>query len=390
MARGMRQKPIAQGSTALNLHSGRLHCRIVALGPIFIKPFESGRDHTTVLNIGLGGGENHSVFRKFFSLDGRNPMIAGSSLKGELRSVCEALSNACFSNYGVSYPLPSGLYSCKNIDQLCITCRMFGMAPQDDGSQELFRGKVLISDAIFQGEIEDIYDHYVTLPELSSPKPRHRQFYMANGKLVGRKFYYHHDRLQVQGKQYEDWQTLQQTLNAPIFKRNDNNARNCTVHPLRRGSLFDFTVDYADLTDEELQLLVMGLELKSHIVTSEQDNSFFIPNPGDDFVISEGVYHKIGYGKPVGLGSCAILITGWEEIDLKDRYSGRLTPGLTLRSDYRDDVNSLKAAYERKHQQKTYYQDLMQILRYPNGITDIRYPKYGQFDGVELPVPGRE
>ncbi len=69
------------------------------------------------------------------------------------------------------------------------------------------------------------------------------------------------------------------------------------VRPIRGGKQFFFHVDFDNLSDEELGLLLYALE---------PDGKF---------------HHKVGMGKPLGLGSVKAEVVGHFEIDRIQRYS---------------------------------------------------------------------
>jgi hypothetical protein len=169
------------------------------------------------------------------------------------------------------------------------------------------------------------------------------------------------------------------------------------IHPLGAGSQFTFQVTYTNLTGDELALLVYALELE--------------PNPDlreNGFSFHKGVYHKLGYGKPAGLGSAAILIEKWEMLDPQARYRDpeqtgwTETPAGELRArvaQTKEDFYRSQGVEEagvsptgaRLRQWPTHLFDLRRILGYPNDIRSLRYPvlQANEFE-LDLPLPGKE
>ncbi|MFQ6027613.1 MAG: hypothetical protein ACE5Q6_08995, partial [Dehalococcoidia bacterium] len=98
----------------------------------------------------------------------------------------------------------------------------------------------------------------------------------------GRKFYYHQSHV----AEIED------------IRRGRENAGNAKVEPLPRNARFTFEVSYQHLSDVELGLLIYALRLP------------------------EGLFHKLGMGKPLGMGTVRIDITGMRELpdDPRNRY----------------------------------------------------------------------
>lgn len=249
-------------------HSGRLACRLELRTPIFIK------------QPGLPPPSRNPAQRPpldHIRVDG-SPIVPGTSLKGVIRSAVEAVGNGCLVLARAVRP-PEAFTACGD-QQLCVSCRLFGMVGRGRQAR-VFGGKVAIGDAHLARdgrgqELPHELDQHVThLAILSGPKPSHSAFYHPNGRFPGRKFYYHR---------------LDGYLEGPPAGN-----QNSSVKLFRRGTL-DFTVSYQNLSDRELELLLYALELE--------------PAMG----------HKIGMGKPIGLGSVKIRLR-WLADELGgDRY----------------------------------------------------------------------
>ena len=103
-------------------------------------------------------------------------VIPGSSLKGVIRSVVEAISESCVCK--VSSPIrrsvPRDFMECRQKERLCVACRMFGAMG--------FQSNIVIQDA------PHIDGQIVTklVPELY--RPRHQR---GAQDIPGRKFYMH-------------------------------------------------------------------------------------------------------------------------------------------------------------------------------------------------------
>lgn len=84
--------------------TGRIECRLTAVTPLFVSDSE-GIDEEPV------GEKIHRHYRFFRDPDG-NVAIPGTSLRGPIRSIFEAVTNSCFANFGgdkrLSYHLPPG------------------------------------------------------------------------------------------------------------------------------------------------------------------------------------------------------------------------------------------------------------------------------------------
>ena len=258
-----REKPLYHNK--LEGNSGLIRCRLKTLTPLFI------------------GGERHETEEKnhwrieFYTSDNR-PAIPGSSLKGLFRSVAEAVAGSCMVLFQGDYKVPRDDWfkceapkeslRCNSIDRLCITCRLFGAI---ESKVFKFKGKVGIGDARLVNDDYEMLD-WLTLPYLARPKPWHRAFYLKDGLIRGRKLYYH-----------------QKSIKPP------KGSSNVTVQPIN-NAVFEFDVTYQNLTDPELSLLLYALTLEP------------------------AVCHKLGMGKPVGLGSVKIEIIEIKIVPVKERY----------------------------------------------------------------------
>ncbi|MBM3711846.1 MAG: hypothetical protein FJW56_00180 [Actinobacteria bacterium] len=408
-----RQVPVS-GHDKFSGYSGRLTCEISTLRRIFV----------------AGSQTNRTNF-KFQRINGL-PGIQGSSIKGVIRSVAEAISSACFSmiskNYeyeyhasntkpsatssaGISYQIlpkkqkngshattsrgvlrwniefqhfskPSSVtlldgtlthYACvldkPNNNGLCICCRMFGSSTASDEVQA-FGGKVCFNDAVigFYNQQQDFIAHnrdtfrnnqssithtaYKNSQTAINPKPHHESFYLENVHIRGRKFYYH---------QQSDCLVDSGEISLEVVQPN---------------TLFQFTIDYSNLSEVELGLLCLALQLE----WDEANNT--------------GTAHKIGQGKPIGLGSAGIKIKKIEEaFSTGNRYKriqsiAAITDESQIQSKVQGWINALKADPNSFYKQG--WDDLKDILHYPPYNYPIEYPDQAWFRnnrGSQLPQP---
>ncbi len=330
----VRLGPAAQREAAIrhdrfNGLSGRLYCQLTALTHLFIpKTQETARGQ-------------HQKLDLLRTADGR-PLLPGSSLKGVIRSVAEAISGSCLTlplgkggeieyrgRPPVSYRIPRGFEHCRDADHLCPACRIFGSLSGGNP----FLGKIGLGDAVAAGPFET---ETITIEALMEPKPRHRAWYEdpnQRGYLRGRKFYYHR----------------------PLGPRRTEvrNEYNKTIEAVKPSAVFEFDLVYNNLTKAELALLIFALTLEPEMA------------------------YKVGMGKPVGLGSARIEIVGWEQIDRQARYR-QLGSGVTA---LKGDLLSAEIArwQEEYHRAYANWQDSLADLRRiwtwdPSSRTDIRYP----------------
>jgi CRISPR/Cas system CSM-associated protein Csm3 (group 7 of RAMP superfamily) len=262
---------------ALHGHQGMIHCRLTAITPLFIPSTQVGR-----------GGQQFLTKR----VHGRDiPIIPGSSLKGAIRSVAEAVSSSCIGLSGELFDrnrvsatyqgkLPEELATCTNILRLCPACRLFGMV----SNQGHFLGKVSPSDATTEAGQFQVGSPIILRP-LMEPKPRHQAFYLPGGKVAGRKFYFHHAGLP------------KITTQATSFTKTIVPLEGLDAHAQPR-TVFEFDVHFTNLTEDEYTLLLFAL------------------------VLTDTMRHKVGGGKPHGLGTVRIEATSLHLHPPTQRYTG--------------------------------------------------------------------
>ena len=195
--------------------------------------------------------------------------------------------------------------------RITIAERMFGFVedknPKDETNKEpglALAGRIRFSDGLLgAGVTKDaaLETESVPLRILSSPKPPSPALYFKPGKgpgawvakqalrpgdhhPQGRKMYLHH--FVKAGAQ--PWKTQHPGENVDQKNR---------VRPVRIDQEFHFHIDFENLTDVEMGLLMYALA------------------PDDKF------HHKLGMGKPLGLGSVKIEAVQWQAVDRQARYT---------------------------------------------------------------------
>jgi len=240
--------------------SGKLGYRLVALTPIHIASgtYALSPEET---NVGESG-----IVRDCYRVNDQ-PTIPGSSLKGVIRSVVEAVSASCITTTRVKISLlPGGkklTEGCKP-ERACPACSMFGRLDR--------LGKISFSDALLEpGQNTEPYH----LPSLYGPHPDSPVYLDKKGHYKGRKFYYH-------GRPAQD-------------------PRKPVIEVIPEKGKLSGHIDFINLTMEEMGLLFFALGL---------DKTFRL---------------KLGGGKPVCLGSFQILpqeLSFWDKNDWID-YDGQ-------------------------------------------------------------------
>ncbi|MBD2298840.1 RAMP superfamily CRISPR-associated protein [Nostoc sp. FACHB-190] len=256
-------------------------------------------------------------------------LIQGSSLKGCIRSVYEAITN---SRVGVKPKQPNEYpeerLPAKEKNQLCPASIVFGASGEKWGWQ----GLITIQDA----HCEITGSEVGFMPNLWRPRPDENQAYYNNdGKTVGWKFYYN--------------------MKNSIDKGLDNGI---PVQVAFRNDEFSTQLNFKNLKPEELGALLIALG---------QDKNY-------------PLVLKVGAGKPIGMGSMTVAITEAEivqnQADLYNRYTSLSLPSSQLLTD-----ESLQAFIQSKIQQahealiaQTQLQKLSEILN--SSTNRIPYESY--------------
>lgn len=188
--------------------------------------------------------------------------------------------------------------------QITLAEQLFGFVEdekaQDSKSSLALAGRVYFSHA--QTNTNDCLLPAVTLRVLDSPKPPSPALYFkkrrgANGYIKkssltladhtphGRKFYLHH-RLQDINQQC--WRTVNEQ---------ERTKQKVKITPIKSGTVFHFHVNFDNLSAREIGLLLYALK------------------PTSQFK------HKIGMGKPLGLGAINIEPVGLFRINRQFRYN---------------------------------------------------------------------
>jgi hypothetical protein len=242
-----RERPAGHDDYEEELVNGVMMGVITALSPVHVG---SGQ-------IELTGRREPSLVKAHLRSGGR-PVIPGSSLKGSIRSIVEAISASCIRiTRARRNQQPREVVACRDLNELCVACRMFGALG--------YQGQVRFSDAVQREERTEI----IKVPPFYAPRSRERLYY-EGGRIKGRKFYEHGELA---------------TGNVPI-----------EVCPA--GSRFYFTVRFDNLAKAELGLLLIALGQG-------------VPK----------LHPKLGGGKPACCGSIEITVSELEVLDIASAYA---------------------------------------------------------------------
>ncbi len=225
--------------------------------------------------------KNNTLIKTMLQGKDKKLVIPGSSLKGCIRSIYEAITN---SRMGVKpnkaeIPYPPERLPCEHINQLCPASVVFGASGEGWGWQ----GLVSIQDAHYQETGSEIG----FIPNLYSPQPDCSEYYRDDGQTIGRKFYYN----------------MKSTINK-------DEGKGISAEVASDSNIFTTKLIFKNLKPEELGTLLISL--------------------GQDTKNQNQLILKIGAGKPVGMGSVKVKIIKAEiiqnQIDLNNRYKSFVQP----------------------------------------------------------------
>jgi hypothetical protein len=244
-------------------------------------------------------------------------LIQGSSLKGCIRAVYEAVTNstlAVITGGSYRHKVPTERLPCQNQEKLCPTSRVLGALN--------WQGLVEFNDAKCEGS------NFTTgfMPPLYRPRPDQRRAYFIGGRVAGRKFYYH--ATQAINKDQTQGIAVQQAGKAYTFKTH---------------------ISFKNLKRAELGVLLIVLG---------QDPNYPISL-------------KIGGGKPIGMGSMTATVDAIDKVEgrqaLRDRYTQYdLDNSNSLGNQFLQDFiqQAIQNAHEELIQQKQLKQ-LADVLKFP-------------------------
>jgi CRISPR/Cas system CSM-associated protein Csm3 (group 7 of RAMP superfamily) len=163
-----RKKPAGHATYQPGTLSGSLRGVLVVRSPIHVA---SGQLEQT--------DDPHYPLVKAHVRSAGYAVVPGSSLKGCIRSIVEAITASCVRITRVQRnQLPRETQGCSRKESLCLACRIFGSMG--------YQGLVRFSDAVLTERETEIS----TAPPLYMPRKREGLYY-RNRMVVGRKFYHH-------------------------------------------------------------------------------------------------------------------------------------------------------------------------------------------------------
>ena len=268
---------------------------------------------TGIVAMGSDIGQNRIPLIKTMMQDGdgKSLIIPGSSFKGVVRSIYEAITNSTLGVVTGKYSnkIPRDRLPCKNKESLCPASRVFGAMD--------WQGLIDFNDAKCQSVSSPGF-----MTSLYSPRPTQSKKYYTNNRVAGRKFYYHADKAISKGEN-----------------------RGIAVQQAAKKLNFTTQLGFKNLTEAELGVLLIALG---------QDTDY-------------PMALKIGAGKPIGMGTMTVKVTGMNKPqNIRDRYLNYNTESQSLtEQELQQTISSAIAAAHQNLIQTPQLIELQKVLAYP-------------------------
>lgn len=242
--------------------------------------------------------------------DNQQLIIPGSSLKGTIRSVYEAITNSTLGVVGRDKSkIPRERLSSRDNKKLCPAERVFGAMD--------WQGLVSFNDA----KCEKQQSAVGFMPSLYRPRPDRKAYYQGKN-VAGRKFYYN-------------------------FSRAVDKGQNRGIPVQQAGTEYIFTtqIQYKNLTEAELGTLLV-------ILGQDENNKIAL---------------KIGGGKPIGMGTVTTEVSQLEHYqNISDRYQKYDTSSHSISGqELKDLTDKLIATSHQDLIEDLQMKELKNILKYP-------------------------
>ena len=255
--------PIGHHRYAPNCYHGTLYLTLKVLTALHVS--------TGVTALGSDVGSRVPLIKTMVQGKDKQLLIQGSSLKGCVRAIYEAITNSTLAVITSRYrqKMPRDRLPCRSKESLDPASQVFGALD--------WQGLVHFTDAI----CESTQSVTGFMPSLYRPRPDERDAYFNGKQAAGRKFYRH------------------------AVKAVDGGSRGTPVQQAGTEFTFKTELHFKNLTEAQLGTLLVALG---------QDPQY-------------PMALKLGGGKPVGLGTVQVTIPKLEVTqDVRDRYSSYTLP----------------------------------------------------------------
>jgi len=244
---------------------------------------------------------------------------------------------------------------CSSENCICPACKLFGFVSENGKNSKALASKVRFGDAEFVKTNSSLFHKPIVLNELSSPKISASEFYLKkpnekaeywtydyvkskhqnkkyvlnNPKILGRKFYWHQKIKKVE-------------------EAKEKSERNVGIRPLNAQAEFKGKIYFNKITEKELNTLIWVLTIGN----------------------SEEHAHKIGMGKPLGLGSIRFYCDS-VKIRTLNAEGNNIKHAI---EDRNYDINSI----ENELRNNPGFEDFLKLTNFEKAPTPVQYPSNNQ------------
>ncbi|AEB10596.1 TIGR03986 family type III CRISPR-associated RAMP protein [Desulfobacca acetoxidans] len=271
--------------------------------------------------------------------------------------------------------LPQMFHKCTDPNNLCAACQLFGFVADVHSA----RGRVSVSDAEWLSGPGEL-DQFFPLKVLGEPHPTSYNFYLIDPtnpeqvrnydghpvtdtrgrineqvtgevQLRGRKLYFHHPRKDWAAYRCPDPQQFRKVINE--------------VKPLKSNNTFKFRVNFRNLSEIELGLLLYCL------------------------VLEDNLRHKLGLARAVGFGTVKITCQSLQLYQDGDRYSSLETTPQDATTDLQTYIDAFKAAVATSNDEAKPFDELSNIQKLKKVLDPSQVPANPDYPGFQWYVHNR-
>lgn len=199
------------------------------------------------------------------------------------------MSRAIFYTQPIDMLKEKNLDVCSDENKVCETCALFGIINRQN-SKFVKSSKLRFSDAVC--EDKSCFDRKYNLL-LAPPRISSFEFYLKSNEI---QYCADSEGVTIAGRKYY-WHNTSEVKDVTVTDANKNMVKK--VELVKAESEFNFCVYFDNITEIQLQKIVFALNLGENRLDSDK-------------------CHKIGHGKPLGLGSAKVVVDNIKVREFRD------------------------------------------------------------------------
>lgn len=261
----------------------------------YIERFKVNVDRYTPKDAQRGKGYK-DAFRNMYEKDGFYLPCWYIQENGHYYFAPSQMSRSIYANKPIDLLKKQNLDKCKSRKKVCEACSLFGTINENDSESVTIPSKVRFGDAVCLSP--EPLDKIYKLPILSQPRLSSFEFYLNN---PDKSFGADDEKTRIAGRKYY-WHNNKANITKDAINKEGNNM-DASVRLVKAGTEFKFDVFFDRITEKILKKLIFALNLGDNSIDGNQ-------------------CHKLGHGKPVGLGSVKIIA---EKVTVRSFSDGNYT-----------------------------------------------------------------